>query len=502
MQRGQAAIKARDLPEAIKCFTQAVEHAPHDPQAQACLGQSYCWQGQVDTGLRLLRNAGQLLFREARRSGDITRLLAMTEQLQFWQDYEGALKLTQQAVSVNVSAVRAHQLLALSYSQLNRPAQALKAGEKAARLAPQSTMLQIFLATLEAGDKRYDAACDRLQSVLTHPLSPEEAFRARKELARVLDKLGAYAQVFPHLHAASQLAGQLPEIRAIDRTLVPQILAHSRNGFTAQLLSRWMHLPDRDEHPAITFIIGFMRSGTTLTQQVLAAHPSVFVADETNLLPELVAEVTRLRPQGASLPERLSSLSDDDVLALRTFYWQKARQRFGDALSGRHFVDKTTMNTIDLGMINCLFPDAKVIFVRRDPRDICLSCYMQTMVPTPSTVHLLEWQGSARFFADVMAFWETMKPRLSLQYRELCYEDAVSDFTSTFQHLFQFLQLPWDPAVTAFHTQAIGKFIASPSHNQVSQPLYASSVGRWRHYAQEFDSIHELLAPYIKDAEP
>lgn len=155
------------------------------------------------------------------------------------------------------------------------------------------------------------------------------------------------------------------------------------------------------------------------------------------------------------------------------------------------------MNIIDLGLINVVFPDAKVIFVMRDPRDVCLSCFMQTMIPTPSTVHLLTWQGTANFYARVMNWWLTVKPRLSLDFLEFRYADAVTDFEGTFQKVFGFLGLSWDPKVADFHERAVGKYIGSPSHSQVAQPLYQLSVARWRHYEPEFAPISEQLQPFI-----
>jgi sulfotransferase family protein len=160
-------------------------------------------------------------------------------------------------------------------------------------------------------------------------------------------------------------------------------------------------------------------------------------------------------------------------------------------------LDKTTMNSIDIGLINCLFPDAKLVFLLRDPRDVCLSCFMQTMIPTPSTVHLLTWQNTARFYAQIMDWWAVVKPKLSMQFIEFRYEDAVFEFEPAFRKVFDFLGLTWDPKVADFHKNVAGKVIASPSFSQVAQPLYSSSVGRWQHYAQEYEAIAETLKPYL-----
>jgi hypothetical protein len=157
------------------------------------------------------------------------------------------------------------------------------------------------------------------------------------------------------------------------------------------------------------------------------------------------------------------------------------------------------MNTVDLGLINCVFPDARVVFVMRDPRDVCLSCFMQLMVPTPTTVQLLTWEGTATFYAQVMTWWLYIKNQTTLRLMEFRYEDVVADFEGTFRPVFAFLGLSWDAAVVDFHTHAAQKFVASPSRTQVTQPLYASSVGRWRNFQSEFATVMPSLSPFIEE---
>ena len=497
LQRGQAAIQSQNFAEALGWFEKAAEHNPKDAQAKACLGQTLCWLGRRTEGIAYLRQAGQLLTKKARKTGDISLMLGLTEQLQFWNDYQGALDLGRQAVQINPSVVRGFQLLALTYSRLNQSQSALAAGRQAARLSPDSAMLQILLATLEIAEKHYEAARQRLEKVLQLTLTPEERFRAHKELARILDKVGAYDQVFAHLHASAQVSGSVPEVQKQDAALVPNLIKTYRAGFDRGLLTRRSAAEFPEDQPAPVFLIGFMRSGTTLTQEVLASHPEVFVADETDLIVAIRDELERISGAQGTIPERLRRIDLPEIMHLRQFYWNRARTLHGEQRGQRLLVDKTTMNTIDLGLIHCVFPDAKVIFVMRDPRDVCLSCFMQTMIPNPSTVHLLSWRGTAEFYALIMDWWMTMKERITMDFIEFRYEDAIAQFEPTFRKVFEFLGLSWDPAVADFHKRAAKKYINSPSFSQVAQPLYSSSVARWRHYQREFEPIADVLQPFV-----
>jgi len=498
LRLGQTAIQNKNLPEAVNWFNQAALQNPKDPQTLACLGQALCWQGEKEQGLGYLRQSGQLLGKKARKSREVGLLLDLADQLQHWNDYAGAAELCKQAVQINPRQVRGFQLLALSHSRLNQRKPAVTAAKQALRLVPDNPMLAILLATMEIEDKQYDSANARLQKVLQNPLlKPEEKFRAHKEAARVLDKLGLSEHVFPHLYAASEIAPVLPEVKRVDRHFVPRLLAEYRDGLDRDLLSRWSAADFADCQSAPIFVVGFMRSGTTLTQEVLAAHPDVILADETDLLQSVVKELNRLYPDSAGVMERLRRLDSDGVRHLRRIYWQRTRAMFGADTEGKRLVDKTTMNSIDVGLINCLFPDAKLIYLLRDPRDVCLSCFMQTMIPTPSTVHLLNWQDIAGFYAQVTGNWLRLKPQLSMDFLELRYEDAVTDFETAFRGVFEFIGLEWNAKVSEFYKQVAGKAVASPSFSQVAQPLYSSSLGRWRQFSREYESILPELQPFL-----
>lgn len=149
MQRGVAAAKARKLKEAVQCFETALQENPGDLQARIWLGQSLCAAGRREEGLAYLRDGGRFLLDQAGKCGDISRVLELTAQLQQWNDFSGALELVSAAVQINSSVFRGFQLLAVSYSLLNKRAEAVQAGKRALELAPDHTMMQILQGSLE-----------------------------------------------------------------------------------------------------------------------------------------------------------------------------------------------------------------------------------------------------------------------------------------------------------------------------------------------------------------
>lgn len=499
IQLGQTAIKARKTAEAVQWFEKAVQKTPLDPQALACLGQALCWDHQHKKGLPFLHKAGKQLAKKARKDKDTSQLLLMAEQLQFWNDYQGSLELVKLAVQINKKELRGFQILAHTYSRLNKNELALSASQQALKKAPKNAVLNILQATIESRVGKYDTAIKRLQSVLDSPANQEELFRAHKELALILDKTGRYTEVFPHLNLAAKYSISLPEIKKIDQQLVPETLKNYISQFDKELLHRWNKTSLKPAPGTPVFLIGFLRSGTTLTQEVLATHPDVFVSDETDLVVAMREELNRLSKYQGNTPEQLKIATKETIDHLRDFYWNRAKNRHGDSISNKVFIDKTTMNTLDIGLINCVFPEAKVIFVIRDPRDVCLSCFMQIMVPTPFTAHLFDWQKTVDLYSKTIDWWLYIKTQMSLDYIEFKYEDAVTDLESTFQNIFKFIGLDYISEAKEFHKSAANKFVASPSFNQVSKPLYSSSLARWKQYETEFSAVITKLQPYIDE---
>jgi tetratricopeptide (TPR) repeat protein len=498
MQRGLTAAKAQKPAEAAEWFRKAHEAAPSDPTPKAWLGQALCALGGRAQGQALLREAGRQFLQADETGQPVDNALEVIGRLQHWGDYEGALGLCRLAAVQAPGDPRAQHLLAVTCGQLNLTAEALAAAERALALQPGHRMMQVLQGSLHADAGDYAAARRRLEQVLDARPGARESLRAHKELARVLNALDETDGAFAHLQAAAALASQLPEFRVHDPRLAPHLIDANLAGYDADLLGRWRMADLRAAPRAPAFVVGFYRSGTTLTQQVLAAHPDVFVADEAGLIAQVQAELHRMDPAAGSIAQKAARLDQAGVLRLRQAYWASARARYGADVDAPVFVDKFTMNIVDVGFINVIFPDARVIVMLRDPRDACLSCFMQLMVPSPTTIHLLTWPGTAALYHRVMDWWLDIRDRLTLPVLEVRYEDAVAAFEPTYRRVLQFLGLSWDARVADFHRQARGRFVASPSRNQVSRPLYASSVGRWRRYEAQFPPVADLLDPFVE----
>ncbi|WP_026603559.1 tetratricopeptide repeat-containing sulfotransferase family protein [Methylomonas sp. 11b] len=497
LKQAWQAVARRDMAGTLQGFRQVLAIQPNHAEALAGLGQALCWQQQRREGLAYLQQAARQLEIDAQQTRNIRFILELAEQLHHWGDLDTALKLTALAVKLEPDNPAALNNRALYLTRVNRFSEAFPFASKVCELRPDDPACNNMLAVLEAHLNRLPEAKQRFQNVIAANRNMQQTARAWQELVGVLDKLEEYEASFAACQQAKALYKQLPELSSLDAGQIFRAIQSNKQGFDRALLLRWTVSDFADSLPAPTFLLGFLRSGTTLTEQVLAAHPDVFTSDENDLIHGLIQELQRLSGFREDIPAALRQLGLDDARKLRAYYWRRVSEEYGADALNKRFIDKVALNSIDIGLISCLFPEARIIFALRDPRDVCLSCFQQAFKPSSVTVNLLSWEGVAKQYAAVMALWLYMKPMIQPRYMELRYEDTVNDFENSFRRVFALLDLEWVAEVSAFHEKAKGRYIATPSFAAVSQPIYSRSVARWQHYASFYEPVLPILAPYI-----
>jgi len=499
VRNARLAISQGDFDSAERWFRQVLAIKPNHAEALAGIGQKLCWQRKRRGGLTYLRQAARQVEKECAKSRDIGQLLELSGQLQHWGDLETALKLAQLAVRLVPQSPVAQNTLAMCFSRINRVDEALRASHKACQLLPDDPGCNTLLAILDARQGRWDEACLRLTKITEQQHEPALIGRAYLELATILDKQQQYEAAFTMLNQAAALHQILPEVSKANKDHIFDSIAKNKAGFDKALLTRWSAQElQGDGLPVPSFLFGFLRSGTTLTEQVLAAHPELFTSDENELIFELTQELAKISGVEGNIPEALRACGAVEVRHLRRFYWQRVEEEYGKVALSKRFIDKVALNSIDAGFISVIFPEANILFALRDPRDVCLSCFMQPFTASPATVNLLSWQGVARQYSAVMDLWLYLREIIQPRYLELRYEDTVSDFEATYRRVFDLLNVDWRPEVTEFHQRAHGRYIHTPSFAAVSQPLYNSAVARWRRYESHFDTILPELNRFIE----
>ncbi|WP_239947138.1 tetratricopeptide repeat-containing sulfotransferase family protein [Dyella terrae] len=257
----------------------------------------------------------------------------------------------------------------------------------------------------------------------------------------------------------------------------------------------WSALRAPRSQDSPVFVVGFPRSGTTLLEQMLDAHPAFRSMDERAFVYELIK---RMQLAGQSYPADLASLTQANTDQLRDIYAGVVRRVVPD-LGSRQLVDKNPLNMLCLPMIMRLFPDARIIMCLRHPCDVLLSCYMQPFRSPAFMVLCSSLERLARGYVDAFEHWfrhvEVFAPRV-LEWR---YESVVSRFDEHLVRLGEFLQLDDSAPMARFAEHARGKgYISTPSYAQVTEGIHRKAVGRWQAYRDKFEPVLPILRPMME----
>lgn len=240
------------------------------------------------------------------------------------------------------------------------------------------------------------------------------------------------------------------------------------------------------------FIVGFPRSGTTMLEQMLDAHPDFVSMDEQPILQHCIEA---MHPMGVEYPHALARLGAAQLDALRTIYWRDVA-RLVTLREGQVLVDKNPLNILRLPMIARLFPDARIILALRHPCDVVLSCYMQNFRSPTFMTLCASLERLSKSYTNAMRNWIHHEELLRPNVLRLRYEETVEDFPRQVERIADFLRIADHAHLARFSEHAAAKrYISTPSYSQVVEPVNARAKGRWQAYRRYFEPVLPLLQP-------
>jgi tetratricopeptide (TPR) repeat protein len=361
------------------------------------------------------------------------------------------------------------------YKALGRFDEAAAAFRKALKISPDNVNALNHLTVV---GRATDSDLAALTNQLAHGrLNDEDSIEAEFAIGKQLDDANRYNQAFAHYARGNMLAKQIcrSEGRSFERATFESLVDQQIQTFNPDFFKRLLEGGNASETPV--FIVGMPRSGTTLTEQILASHSKVFGAGELRDISNIA--ITTPDPKTW------------DSMTIRHQAESHLRRLVERAPGSERVVDKMPGNIFHLGLIGALFPNARVIFCRRDPRDNCLSCYFQ-------------WFSDNGFsfsydLADCGTQWKAQErlekhflQNLPLRMTVVQYETLVADLEGESRRLIDFLGLEWESQCLEFHKTK--RSVSTASVWQVRQPLYSSSVGRWKHYEKHLGPLLTELA--------
>ena len=241
------------------------------------------------------------------------------------------------------------------------------------------------------------------------------------------------------------------------------------------------------------FLLGFPRSGTTLLSQALAGHPDVEVLDEGE---PLIDGVRAFLGSPGDL-DRLARAPEAELRPLREAYWRRVHEA-GARPAGKVFVDKHPLNTLKLPLIVRLFPQARILFARRDPRDLVLSCFRRRFAMSAPIYELLTLEGAAVFYDAVMGLASRLNTLTRLDLHAVSHERIIDDFDGEMGRVCAFLRLDWSDGLRDFAPRARQRGVATPSAAQLARGLSAEGRGQWRRYQAQMQPVLPILDPWIR----
>jgi hypothetical protein len=245
---------------------------------------------------------------------------------------------------------------------------------------------------------------------------------------------------------------------------------------------------------------GHPRSGTTLLEQVLDSHPDVISAEETDIFHnDVYPPVTRGFPPTTPLLSILDSPPAGALQQAREGYFRSTELFLGEPVGGRLLIDKNPSLTILIPFLIRVFPEMKFLVTLRDPRDVCLSIFMQSFPRLGVTNSAyLSLGNTVEEYAALMGMWTTLAPLMQNPHLEVRYEDMVEDLESVARRVLEFLGVPWDAGVLRFDEHARQKTVRSPTYADVTKPVFKTAVGRWHNYQKYLEPHLDKLAPFAK----
>jgi tetratricopeptide (TPR) repeat protein len=340
-----------------------------------------------------------------------------------------------------------------------------------------------------------NGAKDALSRLLRDPdLQPAQQAEASLLLGLALGDLGESKEAFAMARRGKRIQRELYADQAAGRESEVAKLRRLRT-WLGTVAGDWElscpAIPGAAE--SHVFLLGFPRSGTTLLEQVLAAHPHVGTLEEAPTL--ATAYQAFLSSPGACTA--LISLDPDEAAAWADHYWKGVRGR-GVDVAGRLFVDKQPAGTLYLPIIARLFPRARILFALRDPRDVVLSCFRQAFQMNAMTYAFTDLDETAACYDACMGLADVARARLPLAWADVRHEALVEDFDSELRRILDFLELEPDSGMRDFAQGAGARTIRTPSAHQVRAGLNRRGLGRWQHYRAELEPVLPALAPWVE----
>jgi len=510
---GAILVIEQQFSQALQYLKRAIVLTPNSVDANCNLGFAFNGLENVDIALCHFQRALELNPQHAEAYLGISMVYCTK------LDFEAAENYVRQALELEPNKAEFYQFLAMIYCNLNDSTQALAYFDHALSLEPTlssafigkgnllaemgkmdeadailsqaqmdpstATQLSLHYSLVQLHTvKPQDSSMQALLSIASNvaDLTPQQQEYLYFALGKCYDDIGEWATAFEHFTKGCQIKRSNSTYSTEEQNKLTQRII---DCFTEKTLETLRQSANPSTAPI--FVLGMPRSGTTLIEQIIASHPSVYGAGELTHLTQIISRPIDTPAGTLVYPENILHLTHAEARAISDEYLSHLQSY---APTAAHISDKMPGNFVAIGLIHALFPEAKIIHVERNPIDTCLSCYTKRF--THGQLFSYDLTELGHFYASyqrIMAHWRQLLPANS--WLDVCYEDVVIDLESEARRLITYCGLPWDPSCLAFHSAQ--RQVRTASYMQIRKPIYKSSVDRWRRYERELMPLMQAL---------
>jgi len=474
--------------QALKYAMRARELAPRQSDALNALGQTLVKLERHREAIRIFDEALQHSPKSFVSHFNKANALVDLSQLKKAREY------FMRALALQPSHAQTMAQIAHLAAQRGDAKEAREYGERALKADPQQADAKFAIAAADLEEKNYEAALAMLRPLAESVAIGANAHATAQSLiGDALDGLGKPQEAFEaYTQAGEGLHAFYAPVYARPGQLTALGLARKLGQYFRDAPPWHKGSPGNFKSPVDThvFLVSFPRSGTTLLGQVLAAHPKIETMEERPCLDDAHAFV--LEEGGL---DRLATLDGAALDGYRAAYWKRVTDEW-ETPSRPVFIDKLPLNSVLLCLVAKLFPEAKILFALRDPRDVALSCFRRRFGMNVQMYELLTLKGTATYYDAIMALADVYREKLSLDIYEARHENLVSDFAEETRRLCEFLGVERDASMEEFAPAARDRHIDTPSAAQVARGLFGSGCGKWLTYREELSPVMPVLAPW------
>jgi tetratricopeptide (TPR) repeat protein len=488
------ALWARNLiPASLRLFDQTVRLHPNHPIALADAGRALGSVYMYSRAEMLLGRLEQI----GNRRADLQHLAGQSYRL--IRRADAAQRCFERSVTLNGTPRDCYLELALLAERANNLADARHWISERLRGQIRDAEGSVAFARI----LRRQGELARAESLLNDVLKQTNAHwmtrqRAAYELAALHDEQASFPAAWQAMEQAKTIARPHAAPARAHRDRMIAALGRIRQAFGGEHHRRW-----RDEDPqgsgnATVLLTGLPRSGTTLLEHMLAAHSQIVAADEWDLFPRWIfPALLGYRPLEEATLSLLDATPAPQLARKRHMYLQGMAAATERTLSGNVLLDKNPSLLALVPAYLRLLPHSRVIVMRRDPRDVLVSCLFTPMGLNDFGVDFLSVEEGAARIVWELRFWRGLSDELGDCVVELDYEELVKDWRASLRDVLPSLGLAWEPTIAQYDQSGRGGYLNAPSYVAVQQPVTTRSVGRWRNYSQQLAPVMDRYANFV-----